>query len=155
MNLKTQITPVKPIYRNIDAIQFFADNARYAVLYRNVVTANSRQAKNPVACVQLDPQNSVEVLGPDGTLVRINGSGFIASNGGTDIYGIESSEFKENYSPCFPNGQLIPKDVWNQAYKNACQDAYETRLLQHISFSDNVVLRTTWDSIVSTTNSSK
>ena len=211
MKLKNQINP---IYRNIDAVQFFADNVRYGVLYRKVVNVTARHAKvgevvstvtsgghlktvnhakyddmlvvnpggeaylidaktfseryeklggeydskgfgiyrgigKPIACIQLDPDDAVEFVAPWGAMMRINGGGFIANNGGTDVYGIQAPEFKETYLPCFTNGELIPSDVWNQAYKKACQDAYETRMLLRISLSDKIVLRTTWDAIVS------
>ena len=112
--------------------------------------ATYRCVGKPIICIQLDPDEHVEFIAPWGAEMRINGGGFIANNGGTDVYGIQAPEFKKTYLPCFPNGELIPSDVWNQAYKKACQDAYETRMLQRISLSDKIVLRTTWeDAIVS------
>ena len=113
--------------------------------------ATYRCVGKPIICIQLDPDEHVEFIAPWGAEMRINGRGFIANNGGTDVYGIQNAEFKETYSPCYQNGELIPKDIWEVAYKKACEEAKELKFSQNTSLKDRHVLRNTWDAIVSTT----
>jgi hypothetical protein len=118
------------LVQNPSGEQYLVAAAKFAEKYEPLGTAADERGfavfqsvSNAVACVLLD--RDVEFTAPWGESMRILRGGYLVNAGGNDVYGVQPAAFKETYSRCYPDGQLLDTAVWKDAYATACQDAYD------------------------------